>query len=181
MGSRVRGVVVVAVVLAVGAFAGSALSRWWTAPFPGTSADTRGIPAAVAGERVRVEVLDALPICGGRDRMAARATEVLRDRGFDVVYIDNADVSDQDSTVVFLRSGRAEWAAAAVEVLGTGSWLSDENDNRYVDLTIVLGSDWSPEVAAPDAPEVRERPFWDIRHWFRRPGAPEGTNFVDPA
>jgi hypothetical protein len=177
MGSRVRGVVVVAVVLAVGAFAGSALSRWWTAPLPSVSGEARGIPAAVAGERVRVEVLNG----GGRDRMAARATEVLRDRGFDVVYIDNADVSDQDSTVVLLRRGRAEWAAAAVEVLGTGTWLSDESDNRYVDLTVVLGSDWSPEVAVPDAPEVRERPFWDIRHWFRRPGAPEGTNFVDPA
>jgi hypothetical protein len=176
VGSRVRGVVVVVVVLAVGAFAGSALSQWWTAPIPvqlGAAADR----PSISGERVRVEVLNG----GGVDRMAQRATEVLRDHGFDVVFFGNADVSDADTTVVLLRAAdRREWASTAVEVLGTGTWVPEANDNRYVDLTIVLGSDWSPEMV-PVAAEIQERPWWDIRPWFRRPGAPEDTQLADPA
>lgn len=180
MGSRVRGVVVVAVVLVVGAFLGSALSQWWTAPLPGEMPELPFLPA-LEGERVRVEVLNG----GGRNGMAAAATDTLRDRGFDVVFFDTyaedgAPVYDRDSTVVLSRSGDAAWAAAVVEALGVGEVRIEPDETLYLDVTVILGSDWEPALV-PSLPEPEEVPWWDLRPLFReRPGAPDDARMADP-
>ncbi len=60
---------------------------------------------APEGVRIKVEVLNATQTKG----LARRATVYLRDRGFDVVGSGN--VSEQRTkTVVYDRSGHAEWA-----------------------------------------------------------------------
>ena len=75
------------------------------------------VPAASvpAGERVRVEVLNAAGIPG----LARVVTRTLRERGFDVVYFGNARGFSPESTLVIDRVGREETArevAGALEV-----------------------------------------------------------------
>ena len=174
MGSRVRGVLIVAVVLVTGAFMGSALAQWWNAP---------GAIPAVPGEfhrfgvneRVRVEVLNG----GGRANMARSATEALRENGFDVVFFGNANEFDRDSSVVISRAGDVEYARAVADALGIREVRVEPDENLYLDVSVVLGSSWEPEVDA--AVEAAERPWWDPRSWLRRPGAPRETEtLVDP-
>ncbi len=180
MGSRIRGVVVVAVVLVVGAFLGSALSQWWSEPLPGETPTIPFLPA-LEGERVRVEVLNG----GGRGGMAAAATDTLRDRGFDVVhfgnYTDGGTLQfDRDSTVVLLRSGDVEWAQAVADAIGVRHVRTEPDENLYLDVTVILGADWEPALV-PSPPEPPETPWWDVRPYFReRPGAPDDTRLADP-
>ena len=82
MGERLRGLIVLGVVLAAGIFIGSAVSQWNPLPQQEIVAPPPGNSTATGLGRVRVEVLNA----GGREDMARLATDHLRDRGFDVVY-----------------------------------------------------------------------------------------------
>lgn len=162
MGARVRGLVVIVVVLAVGAFAGSALGQWWQAPLevPGEES-----PAVVA-ERVRVEVLNG----GGRTGMARAATGDLREDGFDVVFFGNGE--SRDSSVVFARTDQLELARQVADALGIRRVVAEPDSNLYLDVTVVLGQDWEPRV---DSTAVSDGtpPWWDVRRFFRRrPGSP---------
>lgn len=175
MGSRIRGVAVVAVVLAVGAFLGSAVSQWRTAPAERAAGGggEREVEAP-PGVRVRVEVLNG----GGRRGMARAATDHLRDRGFDVVYYGNARSFDHDSSVVYDRVEVPEQARAVAEALGIPVVRTEPDPNLYLDVTVVLGAAWEPPVD-PDPPASaadsgRAVPaWWDIRRFFREDDRPE--------
>lgn len=173
MGSRVRGVAVVGVVLLVGAFLGSALSQWWTAPLPGEASAIPFLPV-LEGQRIRVQVLNG----GDRSGMAAAATDSLRDRGFDVVLFDNAP-APADSSEVLLRAGDMAWARAVADALGIPTVRTEQDDNLYLDVTVILGPEWEPAFV-PSPPAPAERGKWDPRTWFKRPGAPTDTRFSDP-
>ena len=161
MGQRLRGLVVVGVVLAAGIFIGSAVSQWKPLPQQEPLAPPPRNFAAGLG-RVRVEVLNA----GGREGMARLATDHLRDRGFDVVYFGNAEDFGQDSTVVLDRTARPQAAAAVGRALGT-PWVESQPDtNLYLDVTVLLGSGWVPDVIAEES-EGEDRPWWDPRRWLR--------------
>lgn len=174
MGSRVRGVLIVAVVLVTGAFLGSALSQWWNAPGP--------VPAVPGefhrfgvNERVRVEVLNG----GGRAGMARAATQELREGGFDVVSFGNAEEFGRDTSVVISRAGDVTYARAVADALGITEVRVEPDENLYLDVSVVLGSLWEPRVE--EAVTAAERPWWDPRSWMRRPGAPrENEHLADP-
>ena len=173
MGPRVRGVLIVASVLLVGAFLGSALSQW--------SDESTVIPAVPGSfsrfgvtERVRVEVLNG----GGRAGMA-RATDALRDRGFDVVDFGNAGSFDNDSSVVLSRAGELAWARAVADALGIRQVRIEPDSNLYLDVTVVLGEVWEPTVVE-ELPDP-EPAWWSPRRWLRRPGAPPDARLADPA
>ena len=189
MGRRVRAVALVAVLLAVGALAGSAFSQWrgpGAAPAGRARAPEPAAPAAPA-ERVRVEVLNG----GGRADMARRATEHLRERGFDVVFYGNADTFDRDTTVVLDRVGRPELARAVASALGRApvEVRGEADTTRFVDVTVVLGASWVPSAGGAPAPAVEPagRPaWWDLRRFLpERGGAPAGGSgagrMADPA
>ncbi len=162
MGERLRGLVVLGVVLAAGLFIGSAVSQW--NPFPQQEIVAPPLPNSTATGlgRVRVEVLNA----GGREDMARLATDHLRDRGFDVVYFGNAETFGQDSTIVLDRAGWPRAAAAVGQALGT-HWVESQPDaNLYLDVTVLLGSGWVPDVSGEED-EAGEVPWWDVRR-FRR-------------
>ena len=177
MGARLRGLIVVVVVLVVGAFAGSALAQWWTtpsAPRLSTSPVATGIPA---GTRIRVEVLNG----GGRSGMARTATGHLRDDGFDVVYFGNG--SARDSSVVFARTDDVAAARAVADALGIRSVLAEPDSNLYLDVTVVLGQEWEPREDPGPETTTEPAPWWDLRRFLpERPGpAPSGTErLVDP-
>ncbi len=162
MGERLRGLITLGLVLAVGIFIGSAVSQWKPlTQQEGVAPPPRNFTAAGLG-RVRVEVLNA----GGREGMARLATDHLRDRGFDVVYFGNAEDFGQDSTIVLDRAARPQAAAAVGQALGT-DWVESQPDaNLYLDVTVLLGSGWLPDVPV-DEGEPEEAPWWDVRRFLR--------------
>jgi hypothetical protein len=142
MGERLRGLIVLGIVLAAGVFIGSAMSQWYPLPSQEGVAPPPLNATAEGLGRVRVEVLNA----GGEVGMARLATDHLRDGGFDVVYFGNAVAFGQDSTVVLDRSARPQAAAAVARSLGT-PWVESQPDtNLYLDVTVLLGCGWVPDV-----------------------------------
>jgi hypothetical protein len=92
---------------------------------------------APAGVRIKVEVLNA-----SKNRGAARrATLLLRDRGYDVVAMGTTRQT-QTATVVLDRSGHPEWAQLITRAIG-GKAAERPDTSRYLDATVVLGSDWT--------------------------------------
>ena len=178
MGGRVRTLVLVVALLAVGVFAGSALSQWWEVP--GSEAAVEAVRAVVRPrERVRVEVLNA----GGRPNMARDATETLRDRGFDVVYFGNAGSFGNDSSVVLDRVGRIDLARAVADALGIRSVRSEPNPNLFLDVSVVLGEGWDVVVPSKAVPQSEFYAWWDVRRFLLRERAvtaPGGGPMADP-
>jgi hypothetical protein len=114
---------------------------------------------------VRVEVLNA----GGVSGQARQATVLLRDIGFDVVSFGNARSFDRDSSVVVDRVGRPDLARAVADVLGLEEVLSQPDPNLFVDVTVLLGKDWSGTAGADDdGGAVPTREPWDPRGWIGR-------------
>ena len=91
------------------------------------------------GVRIKVEVLNA----SGQRGLARRATFALRDAGFDVVRFAN-DSGLRDSTLVLARSGKDDWARLVARALGGARVESRPDSSRYLDVTVLLGSDWRP-------------------------------------
>ncbi|MGQ0647526.1 MAG: LytR C-terminal domain-containing protein [Gemmatimonadaceae bacterium] len=130
----------VAVAMVVAALA---MAAWWVwrrdrSPGSPTVAPVLA-PVVPSGVRVRVEVLNASAVRG----LARRATLYLRDMGFDVVRFDN-DNSRRDTTLVLDRTGHPEWARLASGALGGAPVESRPDSSRFVDLTILLGTNWRP-------------------------------------
>ena len=139
---RRRWILGLVVLLAV---AGGGAALWWA-----TNADDGGARSARTlftpeerapdGVRIRVEILNAT----ATPRLAQSATRLLRDRGFDVVSIGN-NPARRDSTLVLDRTNHPEWARLVASVLGRSSAVAPRPDSsRYVDITVLLGADWTP-------------------------------------
>jgi hypothetical protein len=100
-------------------------------------------PSAVArapdSARVRVQVLNTTKTRG----LARRATQLLRDRGFDVVEIGTASPTI-DETMVLDLSGHPAWADAAAKVMAPARTRSRPDSSRYLDITVLIGSSWRP-------------------------------------
>jgi LytR cell envelope-related transcriptional attenuator len=162
MMERLRGLTVLVVVLAAGVFIGSSVSQWKPLPEAQRPDVVGQNPVVPPLGRVRVEVLNA----GGTESMARRATDLLRDSGFDVVYFGNADRFGDDSTVVFDRTGDLEAARAVADVLGARSVRAEPDSNLYLDVTVLLGREWTPQKPEISGGEGSGA-WWDLRRWFR--------------
>jgi hypothetical protein len=93
------------------------------------------------GVRVRVQVINATNIRG----LARRATQVLRDRGFDVVEAaTGAQAQLLDSSLVLDRSGHPDWAKRVAAALGGARIESRPDSSRYLDVTVLVGGTWRP-------------------------------------
>lgn len=121
-------------------------------------------PVVWTGGRVRIEVFNG----GGVTGMAGAATDVLRESGFDVVTFGNAPSFDPTRrSEVVDRVGRADVAHAVAGVLGIDNVQSDPDPNLFVDVTVVLGREWSaPNERGAEDPAVDERTWWDPREWI---------------
>jgi len=154
MGERLRTLTLLAVLLGVGILLGSSVAQWWgSAPALPVGSGSGQIQG-----RLRVEVLNS----GGTPGVAREATVLLRDRGLDVVYYGNAENFSQEPSVVLDRVGDLDGARAAAEVLGISEVRASPDSSLFVDVTVRLGPEWSPETATGrGAPG--ERSWWDPR------------------
>ncbi|MEO5567198.1 MAG: LytR C-terminal domain-containing protein [Gemmatimonadaceae bacterium] len=94
---------------------------------------------APPGVRIRVQVLNATTTRG----LARRATDLLRERGFDVVEVGTSR-ERSDSTVVLDRSNHPDWARRVAVALGGAQVLARPDTSRYLDITVLLGATWRP-------------------------------------
>ncbi|HEY8483892.1 MAG TPA: LytR C-terminal domain-containing protein [Longimicrobiales bacterium] len=142
---RLETVLLVAALVAVLAFIGSFIAGLRGAERSGAAAGVGGggveaVEPVAPGPRIRVEVLNG----SGRPGLARRATELLRDRGFDVVYFGNAQGAWRDSSVVLDRAGDLAAARAVAEALGIPRVQSEPDSTLYLEASVVLGADWTP-------------------------------------
>lgn len=91
------------------------------------------------GRRIRVEVLNG----AGVDQLARRATDRLRAQGFDVVYYGNAEEFDRDSSVVIARVESPQPARRVADALGLHRVERQLDRDLSLDVTVVLGKDWT--------------------------------------
>ena len=94
---------------------------------------------APSGVRIRVQVLNATTTRG----LAQRATDHLRDKGFDVVEI-GTNRERMDSTLVLDRSNHPEWARRVAAAMGGAPVLARPDTSRYLDVTVLIGASWRP-------------------------------------
>lgn len=94
---------------------------------------------APADQRVQVRVVNATTTRG----LARRATLVLRDFGYDVVDFDT-ESRRRSTTLVQVHTGKTEVGERILRVLGTGELATTTDSLRYLDFTILVGSDWKP-------------------------------------
>lgn len=94
---------------------------------------------APSGVRIRVQVLNAT----GTRGLAQRATDHLRDKGFDVVEVGN-NREKMDSTLVLDRSGHPDWANRVAAAMGGAKVLARPDSSRYLDVTVLIGASWRP-------------------------------------
>jgi hypothetical protein len=123
---------------------GGALAGWFRASQASeviaapqaTLADTAA--RAPKNVRVRVRVLNATTTKG----LAKRVTFALRDFGYDVVDFDTDPKSRRTTTAILSHTGHADWALRLRRALGTGAIETRADSLRYVDFTVLVGSDW---------------------------------------
>jgi LytR cell envelope-related transcriptional attenuator len=138
----------------------------WLGEGAGNDEGAPSAPVAWSQGRVRVEVLNA----GGVSGMARAATRALREAGFDVVQFGNAATFDEARpSEVIDRVGRADIAQVVAEALGIDNVQSDPDPNLYVDVSVLLGSEWAGKgIDFPVDEPAEARPWWDSRGWFGR-------------
>jgi len=132
--------------LAVAALVGSLAWGVWehfrapaappAAPAPAVGSRPAAAPAPAG--RVKVQVLNATATKG----LARVATNLLRDRGFDVVETGNAPRGTPPASVVIDRVGNLEAARQTADALGIGRVETRRDPGLLLDVTVVLGSDW---------------------------------------
>ena len=125
------------VTVVIGLAGGLTNQRIRTAVFGGVSASAKAPPAT----RVRVQVLNATTTRG----LARRATDLLRERGFDVVEVGTTSPRERgDSTFVLDRSGHPDWAARVARAMGGVRVITRLDSSRYLDVTVLVGANWRP-------------------------------------
>lgn len=148
MRSRLQTALLALVFMVVGAFLAS---LWLEIRHETPAARAGGVEVAP----IRVEVLNG----GGEAGMARRATEALRARGFDVVYYGNADEFIHDSSVAIARGATLEPAQRVADALGVPRVERDPDRGLYLDVTVILGTDWEG-APATDGEETAVGLWW---------------------
>jgi hypothetical protein len=108
-----------------------AYAAWWP----------KGASRAVGaeGRLIRVQVLNGTREGG----IGARVARVLRDGGFQVVEVANADRSDYVASLVVARRDDPAAASAVARYLGDPPIVRQAWTSDVADVTVVIGSDRS--------------------------------------
>jgi predicted GTPase len=91
------------------------------------------------GEIIRVEVLNG---CGVR-KIAQQVTDVLREKGFDVVKVDNAPSHDFPKTIVVDRKTETmRYAKRVARSIRCRQVTSQIDPSLYLEVTVIVGKDY---------------------------------------
>jgi len=123
------GLVVLALVVA-----GLVVSWGWTMFGPGTRAARR-----TGRHVVRVQVLNG----SGEPGVGTRVAAWLREGGFQVTHVRNADRSDYFATFVVARRSDLSLAAEVAHYLGGPPLVRQEWNSELADVSVLGGSDRS--------------------------------------
>ena len=91
-----------------------------------------------AENRIVIEVLNG----NGRQGLARTVTRQLRQQGLDVVFFGSTDQTD--STEIVVRRGDAGAGSIVAKALGSGRVRVEQDTLRRVDVSVILGSDFTP-------------------------------------
>ncbi|NIR46196.1 MAG: LytR C-terminal domain-containing protein [Gemmatimonadetes bacterium] len=155
----VRGIVFAVIFILVGAFAASL----WLEIRRETPVAHESPPGMWQGRRIRVEVLNGAGVPG----LAAQTTERLRELRFDVVHYGNLEEFDADTSWVLARIDELEPARRVADILGIPRVDRRLDRNLYLDVTVVIGADWTEleRSARARAPAGDSGP---LSIWWRR-------------
>lgn len=105
-------------------------------------------PQSVAGrpkQPIRIELLNG----SGRAGLAGELASYLRDGGFDVLEVANADRSDYRTTLVVNRTEATDPAKVVAEYLGTRHVIQQQSSQEMIDVTVIVGRDARRFTQAP--------------------------------
>jgi hypothetical protein len=97
-------------------------------------------PVPDGSETAVVEVLNGT----GRAGLARTAARLLRSRGIDVLTYGNGDSAAK--TIVLVRRGDQRRGRLVSRALGVGEVRDAPDSTRRVDVTVILGHDFAPEL-----------------------------------
>lgn len=86
---------------------------------------------------IRIELLNG----SGRPGLAGDLASYLRDGGFDVLEVSNADRADYRSTLVVNRSEAPEPGKIVAEYLGTRHVIQQIGSQELIEVTVIVGRD----------------------------------------
>jgi hypothetical protein len=86
---------------------------------------------------IRIQLLNGSGYAG----MAGELASFLRDGGFDVLEVGNADRSDYRSTLVVSRRPEPGPARIVAEYLGTRHVIQQIGSQEMIDVTVIVGRD----------------------------------------
>lgn len=94
----------------------------------------------VKSKAIRVEILNG----AGVPKLASKAADYLRAKGYDVVKTDNAPHGNFKKSVVQDRIGDIDKARLIAGALGIGEAgvLQQKNPQLYLDVTVIIGQDY---------------------------------------
>lgn len=95
----------------------------------------------LVGSIIQVEVRNG----AGVNKLAAKTTQYLRERGFDVVDVGNHETFEQERSIVVDRVGDPEAARKVAEALGLPPERVTQDIRRqyYLDASVIIGHDYS--------------------------------------
>ncbi|MEX0779579.1 MAG: LytR C-terminal domain-containing protein [Balneolales bacterium] len=107
---------------------------------PGIDTQRTGTDTRLISNIIQIEVLNGC----GVDGLATRYTDILRQKGFDVVESGNFDTFDISETLVIDRAGNYSNAKKVADALGVSerNIIRETSTDYYLDATIVIGSDF---------------------------------------
>ncbi len=97
-------------------------------------------PAELVGDFIQVEVRNGC----GVDHLAARTTQFLRDRGFDVVEVGDHSSFDVQRSMVIDRVGDLETAKRVAAALNIPEErvIQEIRPSLYLDASVIIGHDY---------------------------------------
>lgn len=94
---------------------------------------------------IRIELLNG----SGRAGLAGELASYLRDGGFDVLEVSNADRADYRTTLVVSRTEAPEPGKIVAEYLGTRHVIQQVSSQEMIDVTVIVGRDARRFTQAP--------------------------------
>ena len=85
-----------------------------------------------------VEVVNGCGLKGAAEKVA----RLLGDRGFDVLFVGNADDFKYDETIIVDRCGDQSKVEALALVIGTDNVVTQVRHSGFVDATVIVGRDF---------------------------------------